>query len=493
MREWMMEMKKHANRIHSLYKSIIRRNGPVENIFKTILEEGLKAFDLSLGIISHIEGERYTILAASGTPKEITIGTTLELKNTYCQKVVRERAVISVENAGASLDYNAHPVYTNMKLESYISAPIFIRGMVWGTLNFSSKKIKKTPFNDDDYNFIELMADGISSSIEIEVLNREKESMILSLKKSNETLESIFENSTIGMALVSTSGQWVKVNHSLINMLGYNKDYLLSVTFQEITHPDDLKNDLKLLDSLSKGLIPSYQLEKRYITANGVYIWILLSVSLVRNQNGGVKYYIAQIQSIDERKKMEIGLKEQKDKLREINLELERNATSDYLTGVANRRKFMDWIENEKQRSEKYLTPLSIAILDVDYFKSYNDEYGHLEGDIALQCIAMELSLTLTRRDRIARFGGEEFIILFPRLNECECLSACERLRSHIEGMISLKRKITISIGAVTYFPDKITSVTFDDLLKSADAKLYEAKNAGRNRVKACRFFKMYP
>lgn len=95
-------------------------------------------------------------------------------------------------------------------------------------------------------------------------------------------------------------------------MLGYTEKYLLSINFQNITHPDDLSTDLKQFEALSRGDIPFYQLEKRYWAASGQYIWILLSVSLVREDNGNVKYYIAQIQSIDERKRMEVELKTQK-------------------------------------------------------------------------------------------------------------------------------------------------------------------------------------
>ena len=104
------------------------------------------------------------------------------------------------------------------------------------------------------------------------------------------------------MAIVSEEGRWIKVNQSLTNMLGYTKEHLLSIDFQMITHEDDLDTDLKLLDSLKKGDIPSYQLEKRYITINNEHIWCLLSVSMIKDENNNAIYYISQIQSIDERK-----------------------------------------------------------------------------------------------------------------------------------------------------------------------------------------------
>jgi len=146
------------------------------------------------------------------------------------------------------------------------------------------------------------MAEGIASLLEIEILTKEKEEIIKSLIESNQILEKIFDNSSIGMAIVSEEGRWIKVNQSLTNMLGYTKEHLLSIDFQMITHEDDLDTDLKLLDSLKKGDIPSYQLEKRYITINNEHIWCLLSVSMIKDENNNAIYYISQIQSIDERK-----------------------------------------------------------------------------------------------------------------------------------------------------------------------------------------------
>ncbi|MBC3217247.1 sensor domain-containing diguanylate cyclase [Serratia fonticola] len=480
----MSKNKVNTNRIHSLYEALVKRHPSLEATYYAILNEGLKAFNLSLGIISQVEDERYTLLAVSPINKEISPGMIFDLKNTYCQWVVNEKKIISIEHAGAHADFKSHPVYIGMKLESYISAPIWVREKIWGTLNFSSTQIRKVCFSEDDQEFISLMADGIGSLIDKSLLNRENENVISALRKNNDILESIFENSTIGMALVASSGQWVKVNSALTRMLGYTEDYLLSINFQHITHLDDLTTDLQQLEALSQGKIPFYQLEKRYLTASANYIWILLSVSLVREDKGEVKYYIAQIQSIDERKKMEIALKNQQEALHKANITLERMATEDSLTEIANRRKFMLWFESEMIRMERHPVPMSLVLADIDFFKSYNDDYGHQEGDFALKNIARELSLSLRSQDKISRFGGEEFILLLPETDEKGCLLVCERLRKSIENLDSLKRTVTISMGTVTYHPKKGEFVHFDDLLKIADSKLYEAKRSGRNQVK---------
>ncbi|HBS5979995.1 TPA: diguanylate cyclase [Klebsiella variicola] len=473
-----------TNRLHTLYEALVHHASSPQVAFITLLEEGLAAFDMKLGIISQIVDNRYTLLAVSPSLEGLSPGMTFDLQDTYCQLVVKKGHIISVLNAGRHPDLKTHPVYRQMRLESYISAPLWVRGEIWGTINFSSTEIRTEDFTDDDRDFIGLMAKGLGSLLEVRILTGEKENIISDLRRNNDILEKIFDNSGIGMALVAPTGQWKRVNSSLVRMLGYSESYLLSIDFQKITHPEDLTTDLQLLQALSAGDIPGYQLEKRYLTASGKYIWILLSVSLVCEDNGEVKYYIAQIQDMDERKAMEEALRTQKEELRKANTALQKMASEDSLTEIANRRMFMAWFESEASAHRRRPRPFTLAIADIDFFKSYNDQYGHPEGDVALRTIAQALTSRLRQQDKIARFGGEEFIFLFPDTDEARCYQICEGLRQHIEKITSLRRPVTISIGGVTVVPKAERALDFDMLFKIADAELYEAKHTGRNQVR---------
>ncbi|HDG9789121.1 TPA: diguanylate cyclase [Raoultella ornithinolytica] len=478
-----MEQKRHSDRIHSLYESLIQRSSNPRNTFSRMINEGIKAFDLEIGIISRIEKVKYTIISTIGH-KDIHPGMVFNLENTYCQTVVAEKKIISVNNAGHNPSLKNHPVYLSMSLESYIAAPIIVRDNIWGTINFSSTKVKSEDFSSEDHEFIGLMAEGIASLLEIDILTKEKESVIQSLVESNQILEKIFDNSTIGTAIVSEEGRWIKVNQALTNMLGYTKEYLLSTDFQMITHKDDLDIDLKLLESLKNDEIPYYELEKRYIKFNHESIWCLLSVSMMKDEVNNIIYYISQIQNIDDRKKMELDVINKQKELKNANEELEKMATFDALTGIYNRRKFMIFFSEVKTKAEYNLEPFSLAVIDIDYFKSYNDDFGHQEGDIALKHVAINLTDTLDKKGIVARFGGEEFIVLIPSTTDNECLTACEKLRKSIEDISTLQRKITVSIGAVTIIPKSDCNISFDDIFKITDSKLYEAKRSGRNRIK---------
>lgn len=125
------------------------------------------------------------------------------------------------------------------------------------------------------------------------------------LRESEERFRSAFDNAAIGMALVAIDGRWLKVNRSLCDLVGYTEQELLSLSFQDITHPEDMDADLSYARQLLAGEIRSYQLEKRYFHADGHVVWILLSGSLVRDAQGNPLYFIGQIQDISERKQAE--------------------------------------------------------------------------------------------------------------------------------------------------------------------------------------------
>ena len=125
------------------------------------------------------------------------------------------------------------------------------------------------------------------------------------LRISKDEFSTTFEYASIGMALVGSKGEWIRVNKSLNSMLGYTNDELLKLTFQDITHPDDLNIDLEFLKKLVKDEIETYQMEKRYYTKSGEMLWVNLSVSKVKKADGSVKHFISQIENINDRKKAE--------------------------------------------------------------------------------------------------------------------------------------------------------------------------------------------
>jgi PAS domain S-box-containing protein len=145
-----------------------------------------------------------------------------------------------------------------------------------------------------------------------------EQSLAEALRESQERFSSAFRDAAIGMALVGTDGQFLQVNPALCRLVGYSEQELLATNFQAITHPDDLDTDLGFVRQMLAGKIHTYQMEKRYLHKEGHIVWILLTVSLVRNQSGQPLYFISQIQDITERKQVQEELRESKARLQAI-------------------------------------------------------------------------------------------------------------------------------------------------------------------------------
>jgi diguanylate cyclase (GGDEF)-like protein len=168
------------------------------------------------------------------------------------------------------------------------------------------------------------------------------------------------------------------------------------------------------------------------------------------------------------------------EKLRQQNEDLERQSSSDALTGLHNRRFLTQSLSEELSRAYRQKTAFTVLMADVDEFKKYNDNYGHPAGDEVLKKVANILLGSTRAVDCTARYGGEEFAILLPETSGDEALEVAERIRTRVAAHQFPERKITISIG-VAEFPEN--GYTAEAVISSADEALYEAKRAGRNRV----------
>jgi diguanylate cyclase (GGDEF)-like protein len=164
---------------------------------------------------------------------------------------------------------------------------------------------------------------------------------------------------------------------------------------------------------------------------------------------------------------------------------LEKQAHTDPLTGLANRRHFFEVAEAELARSRRYETPLSLLMVDIDHFKEVNDAHGHRAGDRVLQQLAKTCLEVLRNVDVVGRVGGEEFAILLPETDVGGAVEVAERLRTAIEA-VGIPReegvplRVTVSVGVSSL----AGNANLDTLMSEADDALYDAKHRGRNRVR---------
>ena len=286
------------------------------------------------------------------------------------------------------------------------------------------------------------------------------------LRDAEERFRNAFDQAPIGKALVALDGRFTRVNAALGRILGTSEDDLLGVSFQSLTHPDDLDADLKQLHRLVTHQSESYELKKRYRHAAGHYIWVLLSVSLVRDEGGEPHYFVAQIQDISEQVLAAERLTDQ--------------TLHDPLTGLANRVLFADRLAHAVERSRRSKERIAVLFIDLDRFKVVNDTLGHAAGDELLRQAGERMRRAVRPADTIARLGGDEFTVL------CEDLGAvndagwvADRLSDTLERPFDLfgnAMSIGVSIGiAVADAHDSAETV-----LAKADAAMYRTKNDRR-------------
>lgn len=279
---------------------------------------------------------------------------------------------------------------------------------------------------------------------------------------------------------------WATMKFSYIGpqieaLLGWSQDSWVSVgDWAARMHPEDRERVVNFCVAQSKCGV-DHEADYRALTKDKGYVWIRDVVHVVRNAAGEVEALVGFMFDISERKKTE-------EKLLALQQELEALSFKDGLTGIANRRQFDASLEREWAQASRDHTPLSLLMLDVDLFKQYNDLYGHLQGDSCLITIAQVLGQAAVRpRDVVARFGGEEFVILLPETDAQgarEVAERCQRLIAEqaLEHKLSPHgQRVTLSIGMGTAVPGE--SPSHGELLQAVDRQLYAAKQKGRNRI----------
>ena len=268
---------------------------------------------------------------------------------------------------------------------------------------------------------------------------------------------------------------------AITEVLGWMPEEAMARSFREAAHPDDLSAVERLFRDCRNGA-PAESLEFRARRADGSYAWLEIKPRLYCDASTGRPAGFVTIARDISRRKLEEA---EEHKAFET---MEHLASSDPLTGVANRRQFDQMIEREWLRAARERTVLSLLLLDVDSFKIYNDVNGHLTGDQCLRQVVAAIRPVVSRpADLLARYGGEEFVIVLPNTDASGARQMAEWIRESVEsaGLPHTGNPpygvITVSVGCATMVPHPET--THLHLLEAADQALYRAKSEGRNCV----------
>jgi len=263
-------------------------------------------------------------------------------------------------------------------------------------------------------------------------------------------------------------------------LLGWAPDSWVTVQdWADRMHPEDRQWVVDYCVAQSRAGV-DHEADYRALNRDGSYVWIRDVVHVVRKPDGSVDALVGFMFDISERKKTE-------EQLLRLQRELEDLSFKDGLTGIANRRRFDAVIEEEWAAARRTQRPLSLVFVDIDFFKQYNDRYGHIQGDECLKQVAQALKAGTRRpRDFLGRYGGEEFVLVLPETDATGADQVAELCRDAVASaglpheLSTVARTVSISLGVGTLIPKDEGLVAF---IEEVDQRLYRAKERGRNTV----------
>jgi diguanylate cyclase (GGDEF)-like protein/PAS domain S-box-containing protein len=276
-----------------------------------------------------------------------------------------------------------------------------------------------------------------------------------------------FEQSAIGAVITDLDGFPIRVNPATCLFLERSEEALVGMSWTELTHADEVPLGQAVLSRLSSGH-DTYTDERRYLRPDGTVVWALTNVSLVRDDAGEPEYFFVQLQDITGRKVVE--------------QELAHQALHDTLTGLPNRALLEDRLVHGLAGSRRRGSQVGVMFLDIDQFKMVNDSMGHGAGDDLLRHIATKIAGAIRPGDTVARFGGDEFVVVCDDVSSIETEQVAERILQALSKpcqIADLEMHITASLG-IAISDDHATP---ESLLRDSDAAMYRAKERGRGRA----------
>jgi diguanylate cyclase (GGDEF)-like protein/PAS domain S-box-containing protein len=276
------------------------------------------------------------------------------------------------------------------------------------------------------------------------------------------------------------------ISPSIFELTGYSPEEIDAIGFSSLVIQFETlgKNNLSITEiarNRQERKTGQYLADYMIRTKSGESKWLGDHSFPWLDASGNLIGSVGILSDITERKQVEAAL-------RKMNQDLQLLATLDGLTGVANRRKFDEFIRREWGRMRRGQTPISLILCDIDFFKLFNDTYGHKAGDDCLRAVARAISGCVNRpTDLVARYGGEEFAVILSHTEAAGAVNIAETIRRRVESLSiahpqpSGGQVLTISCGISCMIPVKANAL--DSLIALADKGLYEAKKQGRNRI----------
>ncbi|HUJ26818.1 MAG TPA: diguanylate cyclase [Myxococcales bacterium] len=441
---------------------------------RAMVEAAAKRFNVPAAMISLVAEDRQWAMAHTGLTGALARDRGAPREWSFCTHVVQGRQAMVIPDASQNAAFAQNPLVVAGELKGYAGAPLeTASGDVLGTLCLIDQQpIQMTA---DDLDALVVQARQVVGQLELRVatrrIEREKKRMPQEAQEHLEAsaapyLSAVLDNIDNGVFLLDQDRKVVFANQALADLFAVAPDSLVGRTRDELLHeaaqlssdPDEFLRRLRTPEAGPFALRGEFEMERprrRYVR------WTAKPVQLP----DGIGHLMVLTDVTAER---------------ELQREREQLARTDPITGLMNRRAAEEVLEREASRAQRFGSRISVALVDLDHFKQINDRHGHAAGDEALRAVAQVITSAMRGVDAAARWGGDELLGILPATGLEGARSFGERVRAAVERLPEpLMHGVTLSIGVAELQPGE----DWADAVRRADAKLYEAKDAGRNRV----------
>lgn len=303
-----------------------------------------------------------------------------------------------------------------------------------------------------------------------------RQKMVVALESKEANFRVLAEGSSDMVTRIGLDGRVYYASPSSVRIVGWRPDQLVGTPALAGINPDDLPRVAETAAALKRGEVEETRISYRTRHREKSEIWVETTLRITRTITGEIDGVVAITRDMTEQKNLE-------GKLTSL-------ATEDGLTGLANRRCFDERLQTEWARAFRDGKPLSMLMIDVDHFKKFNDRYGHPAGDVCLRSVAEMLAAEARRPGDLAvRYGGEEFALLLPNTDAAGCKMVGESIRAELRKLCVIhvlnppSKRVTVSLGGATMWPNAQQSTESSSLVIAADQALYAAKGGGRDRL----------
>jgi len=382
-----------------------------------------------------------------------TVGAGVDLQTGY---TLQSRDPVITEDLRSDARFHGPPLFCDHGVVSGMSVIIGAKDKPFGVLG--AQTARRRQFTTDEVDFLQVIANVLGSAVE-------RKQVECALVNSEARFRSLIANGSDLLGVFDVDGVIRYISPSIKPLTGYDVDEVLGRSYLEFIHPEDAQDAAADLAAIMQHRDELQVTEKRFRHKDGH--WIRLE-TVAKNavDDPAVGGIVINGRDVTEHRRAE-------EEIRVL-------ATTDDLTGITNRREFTRLLENEIGRAARYGTGVALVMYDLDRFKRVNDTLGHVVGDDVLQEVTGVATKNIRTIDVVARWGGEEFMIMLPQSDLSAARTVAEKLRAAVaDHRFGKVTTLTVSCGATAFVPGDDSN----SLIKRVDDALYVAKARGRNRV----------